>query len=261
MTTELAIVSGKDFAITQTDITLLPELLSTNLGDLGDDGLREFDLIRTGIPAGGAQQWTIPDAGGEPLSVPELEGIIIFHGDRRAFWLKSFDETGGGVPPDCSSINGRQGLGIIRGEEGQDPKPRACKTCPMAQWGSGNPENPEDNSQACTQRKVVFIIRKGDILPMVIDLAPTSIGPFKQFAMQLTSRGIPFYGAIVGMGLRVEADGGPSGKIRYSVVNPRLISRLDDETTRVMRSVREAIEPYVNRVPVIQVTNDGGSTH
>jgi len=257
MSTELAVVSGQDFAITKTDITMLPELLSTNLGDLGDEGLREFDLIRTGIPAGGSQSWTVPDAGGEPLSVPEIEGIVIFHGDRRAFWLRSFDETGGGTPPNCSSVDGRRGSGIIRGEEGEEPKQRACKTCPMSQWGSANPDNPDDNGQACTQRKVVFFMRKGDILPMVLDLAPTSIKPFKMFAMQLTSRGIPFYGAVVAIGLRVENDGGPSGKIKYSVVNPRLVSRLDDETTKIMRSVREAIEPYVNRVSVIPLTSDG----
>lgn len=254
--TELAKYSGEKYAILKQDISALPAILEANIG--AGQAINEFDMDRVGIPGGGGLAWSVPDLNGEPEAVPELVGVILLHGDRRAYWKIGFDESGGGTPPDCSSMDGRTGIGYIRGEEKEngEPKTRACKTCPMAQWGSGDfddkgqplPKNKCSNGQACTQRKVVFLLRQGDVLPLIVDLAPTSIKAFTQFMLRLTSKGIPCYGAVVGLKLRNENS---NTGIKYSVVSPRLISTLPDEDITKMSQIAAAMKPYFDKTGVV----------
>jgi len=257
---ELAVYSGERYAILKQDISALPAILEANIG--AGNTIGEFDMDRVGVPAGGGLAWSVPDMRGEPEAVPELQGIILLHGDRRAYWKVGFDESGGGSPPDCSSLDGRVGVGYIRGEdpEKQPARKRDCKTCPMSQWGSADvddagkplPKEKCTNGQACTQRKVVFLLRQGDVLPLIVDLAPTSLKAFNQFMLRLTSKGIACYGAIVGLKLRVENS---NSGIKYSVVAPRLINVLSDEDRDAMAKIATAMRPYFDRTGV-QISSD-----
>lgn len=248
----LAVYSGPKFEILKRDPESLPALLAANFSNF--DGINEFDMDRVGIPGGGGLAWSVPDLNGEPEAVPELKGIVLFHGDRRSYWQIGFDENGGGSPPDCSSLDGRTGTGIIRGQKkGVDaPTTRNCKTCPMSQWGSADLDlaagKKPSNGQACTQRKVVFFLRQGDSLPLIIDLAPTSIKAFNQFMLRLTSKGLPCYGVEVGLKLRNETS---NGGIKYSVVSPRLISTLSDADSETMAKVVSGLRPFFDKVGVV----------
>jgi hypothetical protein len=268
--TSLAVYSGPKFEVLKRDPASLPALFAANIS--AADGINEFDMDRVSVPSGGGLAWSVPDLNGEPEAVAELKGVILFHGDRRAFWSVGFDESGGGGPPDCTSVDGRTGFGLIRGEVGTacEPKSRVCKTCPMAAWGSADfdgdnkpitKKNPQGqlvpvhtNGQACTQRKVVFFLRQGDILPMVVDLAPTSIKSFNQFMLRLTSRGIPCYGAEVGLKLKNEQSG---AGIKYSSVAPRLLSLLSDADAANMAKVAASMKPYFEQIGVAPVATNG----
>ena len=253
---QLAVYSGPKYEILKRDPESLPALLEANISSA--DGISEFDMDRVGIPGAGGLAWSVPDLNGEPEAVAELRGTVLFHGDRRVYWQLSFDEGGGG-PPDCSSLDGRTGLGIIRGEvRGTDqPKVRNCKTCPMSQWGSADfdgsgkpvPANKKSNGQACTQRKVLFFLRQGDSLPLIVDLAPTSIKVFNQFMLRLTSRGLPCYGVEIGLKLRNETSG--SG-IKYSVVSPRLISIFPEAQVETLAKIVAGMRPWFQKVGVAE---------
>lgn len=254
MSNDLAVYKGEKFAILKQDVKALPDILAANIGD---GSINQSDMDRVGIPGAGGLAWSVPDINGEPEAVSDLIGVILMHGDRRAYWNIGFNESGGGSPPDCSSYDGRVGTGYIRGEEQVDakgnriePKTRSCKNCPMSQWGSadtGDKNKKPSNGQACTQRKLLFLLRQNDVLPIIVDLAPTSIKPFTQFMLRLTSRGIPCYGAVVGLKLRNEQS---ASGIRYSVVSPRLISVLSEEDVESMRKVADAMKPYFSQTGV-----------
>ena len=110
--TELALYEGPKYEILKRDLSQVKKIFETNVSM---DGIDEFDLDRVSIPGSGAAHWSVPDLNGEPEAVKELEGVVILHGDRRAFWDVPYDESGGGSPPDCNSLDGRSGFGWRRG--------------------------------------------------------------------------------------------------------------------------------------------------
>lgn len=246
----IEVYGGPRFLALNQNIDAMPALLAANIG--ANQTINEFDMDRVGIPGGGGLAWSVPDINGEPKAEVELAGVILMHGDRRAYWSVSFDDSGGGSPPDCSSLDGRSGTGHILGEAKDTPaKVRTCKLCPMAAWGSADIGLPAgktpSNGQACTQRKLVFMLRQGDILPLIIDLAPTSIKAFAQFMLRLTSRGVPCYGAVVGFKLVTESS---NTGIKYSRVAPRLVSVLSDADTTQMKAISDAMRPYFERTSI-----------
>lgn len=242
-TTALAVYEGPEYAVMKRGPDQLRKLFEANMDDMD-----AFDLDGVSVPGGGGLTWGIPDLNGEPTSVEEIEGVVVLKGLRRAYWAKTFDETGGGSPPDCSSLDNVTGTGYIRGDDrSKEPKTRACKTCPMAQWGSKKPMEPEDNQQACAKRYLLFLVREGDVIPQKIDLAPTSVGPVKKFFSRLTQAGIMKHEAIVG--LRLINDKSRTG-VKYSVVAPRLVSTLRPEHAAAFEALGLACEPLFKKTGI-----------
>lgn len=240
---------GPQFLILRKDPDDLRELFEENLDDAD-----EFDLESISIPGGGALTWQVSDVNGEPKSVDEIRGVVLLKGTRRAYWEKSFDESGGGSPPDCSSLDAQQGMGYIRGDDRSQPaKTRDCRTCPMAQWGSKHPDDPEDNQQACARRTLLMICDVGDVIPSKVDLAPTSVKPFKQFMARLTKADVRRTSAVVG--LKLVNDRSRTG-IKYSVVAARCIGKLEPEEAAKMRAFAEAIEPIFKRTGISRPAQD-----
>jgi hypothetical protein len=251
---DLAVYGGEKFASMTLAADDMRGVLEANIGDAE---IGEFDLDVVGMPSGGGLSWTVPDLSGEPVSEAALEGVIVLHGNRRVFWDQDFDTAGGGTPPDCSSMNGKVGFGLIRGEigeEGAQPKTRTCKTCPMNAWGSFNLDDDEDNRKACSERKVIFLMRKNDMLPLVVSLSPTSVGVFNKFMMRLTQNGLPCHAVIVRLKLRAEKS---TGNKPYSVVVPSLVAKLSEEDAKSMADVASALKPYFDRTDAIPVTVEG----
>jgi hypothetical protein len=251
-TTELAkipVYEGPEYAIMRQTSAELRELFEENMDDAD-----EFDLEGISVPGGGGLTWSIPDLNGEPVAVEELVGVIVLKGVRRAYWEKSFDETGGGSPPDCSSLDAKRGTGYIRGDDRtKEPMERSCEKCPMAQWGSKKPEDPEDNQQACARRTLLFLIGPGDVVPQKVDLAPTSVVPFKKFMARLTKFNVKRSSAVVGLGLM--NDKSRTG-IKYSLVRPRLISQLPPSAAEAMKAFGKALEPMFKRTGINKPAQD-----
>lgn len=239
------------FALARQDPSVLREAFAANVGN-SPSGVSAFDLIRINVPAGGGLAWNVPDLQGEPVAVAEIECVILFQGHRRAYWQLAFGDSGGGSPPDCSSLDGVKGIGFLPGDDkDKPPVVRECKTCPMAQWGSADKDlpagKPKTNAQECSQRVYLFAVRKDDMLPIVIDLAPTSVGEMRQFMLRLVGRGIPCYGAVVGLKLKADRS---NGGIMYSVVSPRLIARLDEAETTALKATAAELRPYFDKVGI-----------
>ena len=242
---KLPVYDGPEYAVMKTSPDRIREIFLANM----DDDVDEFDLDGVTIPGSGGLAWPVPDINGEPTSVEEIVGVVILQGTRRGYWEKSFDETGGGSPPDCSSLDGNNGVGYIRGDDrGAQPRSRVCDKCPMSQWGSKN-NDPEDNQQACSKRKLVYIVGENDIIPLKVDLAPTSVKPFKKFMNRLSKNQVMKHEAVVG--LRLINDKSRTG-IKYSVVSPRLHSTLNPEQAACMKSLGEALEPHFMKTGLVQ---------
>jgi len=186
--------------------------------NLGGEKIAVWDLERIKVPSGGMLAWEIPGLSGVPTYEQSVEGIIMFHKLGRSFWKQSLSESGGGVPPDCSSPDNLIGIGDPGGE---------CASCPYAQWGSAESDGDEKaRGQACKQQRFVFILREGMALPSVIALPPTSLQPMKQWLMQITGKGKPYWCFLVRFNL-IESRN--KNGIKFAKAQPSIIRQLTNE--------------------------------
>ena len=209
--TELVPATDSSFAVVRATAggdSTLAQVLAENTGV---HGLNEFDLDRVVMPAGGVTTWMVPTlAGDEPMQ--SIEGIIVAWREPRGYWKLPLDVTGGGTPPDCSSNEGVHGVGDPGGD---------CKSCPLAQWGS-DPRD-DSNAQACKQRRLLFVVREGDYLPIVVSLAPGSLKAINKYFLRLSSQNISYRAVVTKLALtRAQSAGG----ITYAQVDPSMVRQL-----------------------------------
>lgn len=226
--TALAKVDTGAYPVLAGDAT---EAIAALRENMGGSTISPFDLDVITIPGSGGLSWRVPGLAGE-TEEKRLEGILIFHRTNRAFWRESFDETGGGTPPDCASDDGILG----QGDPGGD-----CSRCPMNQWGSAQ----KGRGKACQERHMLFLLRVGEHLPILVNCPPSSLGNVRKYMMRLTSKGVPYY--TVATALSLERDKNADG-ISYSRIVAEPIGAVDPSALQQLAAYREAIIPALQRV-------------
>jgi hypothetical protein len=235
--TALAVIDPKAYPVLAGDAEAALVALKDNLGD---SSIQPFDLDIVSVPAGGGTSWAIPDLAGE-REEKTIEGIIVHHQMIRSYWSQSFDESGGGTPPDCVSQDGKVGVGNPGG---------ACAICPLNTWGSAGKGK---RGKACQERHLVFLLREGEHLPLVVNTPPSSLGNIKKLMLRLTSKGIPYWTVLVSLAL--ERDKNADG-ILYSKVTALPIGMIGKGDLERLAEYREAILPSLRRVDVQEVMGE-----
>ena len=136
------------------------------------DGL-DIGFERIKIPSGGATMFELPSEGDDTESVKEFSGVILHHHTLNAYYKTKY--TGGSNPPDCGSFDGITGEGDPGGE---------CKRCRFNQFGTG-----ENGSKACKNRRRVFILREGEVFPLLLSLPTGSLKAFTKYIKAQLSKG------------------------------------------------------------------------
>jgi hypothetical protein len=208
----------------------LSEVIQENV----QDGLSPFDLDRIKVPAGGGISWEVETLEGT-TSVKDLDGVIIYWKDNRAYWRNKF--SGENSPPDCYSDDGRFGFGNPGGE---------CSECPNSQFGSAIDEKGEhQKGQACKAMRMIFVIGKDSVLPSVITVPPTSLKSIKQYFLRLASKGVPYYGVVSRFNLEKAKSG---AGVTYSRIIPSVASTLNREQIAAMKSMSESLRSVLSMV-------------
>jgi hypothetical protein len=176
--------------------------------NLEGEDLNPRDLDRVSIPAGGGVNWCVPTLEGE-INTPEIIGVIVGIKNCRAYWPGDF--AGGGDPPDCVSEDNVTGVGEPGG---------ACHQCPLAEFGSDS----RGKGQACKQIKRVFVVPAKSLLPMVVQLPPTSLEPCRKFVTRLGSEFLGYRDVVTRIALSKEKSG---DGIAYSKAVFTMEGRLD----------------------------------
>ena len=218
-TTELAL--AQSYPLAKNDLANFAQAMRDNLG--GEE-ISPMDLVRLKVPSGGATVWTLETEAGEE-DAKEIDGVIIYSAKQRIFWRDAF--SGGSTPPDCFAEDGITGHGDPGGE---------CSSCPNAQFGTGN----NGRGQACKMRWLLFLARPGNVLPMVIDVPPSSLKAVRQYMLKLTSAGT--LAATVVTGLALEKDKNQDG-IAYSKVKLHTVAKVDDP--EYFLAYANAIRPFL----------------
>jgi hypothetical protein len=136
------------------------------------DGLDlQFEKIK--IPSGGVLTYVVTDEDGEADTVKAFTAVILHHHPVNAYYKTKFN--GGHNPPDCGSYDGVSGSGDPGG---------SCKACPYNQYDSG-----KNGGKACQNRRRLFVLREGEVFPMLLSLPTGSLGEFGKYLKRLISKG------------------------------------------------------------------------
>lgn len=196
--------------------------LVTLSGDLAEaiaeemDGLGAIPFDRVKIPSGGGLAFEVPGEDEEsPEMTQELVGVILFHHPVNAYWKDKF--SGSNEQPDCSSMDGKQG--VIR-ETGEIAN---CSCCPHNKFGSG--EN--GTGKSCKNVHRVYILREDSPVPLILSLPPTSLKYMRDYiAKRILLNGMRCYDAITKIMLKKEKN---SAGIAYSRAAFTFAGKLPDD--------------------------------
>ena len=126
----------------------------------------EFSMDKIKMPSGVSKFFTIPGDSEEEQQVSEITGIILHSHPAFAYYKTTYQ--GGSNPPDCYSFSGKQGIGDPGG---------VCIECINNKFGSGA----EGQGKACQNRKMLYILQEGELLPMTLSLPVGSVKKFEDY--------------------------------------------------------------------------------
>jgi hypothetical protein len=190
----------KETALTERQSGGFLQLADVNMAAMMAEELDGLDTSfeRIKIPSAGSTVFEIPGENpGEPDTVKEFSGVILYHHTLHAYYKTKY--SGGNNPPDCGSFDGITGEGDPGG---------SCKTCPYNKFGSG-----ENNSKACKNRRRIFVLREGEIFPLLLSLPTGSLKEFTKYIKRLLGKGRKSNSVVTRFSLRKATN---SGGIAYS---------------------------------------------
>jgi len=204
-------LADADFA---SDISEVMDGLSVSLGKI---------RIKSGM-------FEMPGDDGERHSAQEFSGVILFNHPMNMYYTSTYD--GKKEPPECGSIDGKTGTGNPGGN---------CKECPLNQFGTGKNEK----SKACKNRQRLYILREGEMIPMVFGLPTGSLSTLSKFLMAQLSKGRKPPQFVTRFTLKT-ADN--STGIEYAQVQFNVDRILSDEERPLVAKLAEQIKAYSKNV-------------
>lgn len=232
------IIEAPKFEIAAMEVgtSEVADLIRSNVGP---EGMDAFDLTRAINPTGKNAQWEIPGLDEDSEMTDCIEGIVIYHRLVRTYWQGAY--KGGGAPPDCSSADSMTGDGVPGG---------ICIDCPLSKFGSA-----ENGGQACRVIKQLFILRTGELLPILVNVTAVNIKhPRKYFLSLLSKRRLKFNKVITR--IRLEPDKSASG-FDYGRTDFSMVSLLPEDQMMAAEEMTAILEPLLSaRSLVIDVTPD-----
>lgn len=185
----------------------------------------EFTPDKVRIPAGGGSAFELPGDGEESELVKDITGVIISSHPVNAYFKEKY--TGGNNPPECGSFDGIHGHGCPGG---------MCAECQFNAFGSG-----EGKSKACKNRRMLYILREGELFPIMLALPTSSLKEFSQYAKRQLSKGRKISGLVTRISLRKATN---STGITYSQAVFTMVRSLTEDEKQAILPVIEQIKEY-----------------
>ena len=187
-----------------------------------------FERIK--IPAGGSTIFEIPgDDPDEPETVKEFSAVILYHHPVHAYYQEEY--TGGANPPDCGSYDGVMGVGNPGGE---------CSKCPYNVFGSG-----KNGSKACKNRRRIYLLREGEIFPMILSLPTGSLKDFSRYLMRVLSKYNKSNAVVTKFTLKKAAN---NSGIAYSQAQCVVDRKLTQEEYALVSAMTEQVKAFSTTV-------------
>jgi hypothetical protein len=232
-------IGAEQFAIMKMEKDGIKELMAENFGS---EAINLSDLTTITVPTGGATTWTISTIDGD-VETKEIIGIMIYTRMTRTWWETSFEDSGGGVFPDCFSLDALHGIGKLADHPGVDG---ICKKCPMDAMGTGK----DGIGKACKEKRQIFMVLQDEVLPVLLRVPVMSVGPSRKYLLGLTSHQKPIHSVYTKFSL--ETDKNKKG-IKYSKIKFEKIGEVENPVHT--KAYAEAIKPYLEEISEQMVRN------
>ncbi len=195
-----------------------------------------FDVVKS--PSGGSTVFAVPGLAGEEAE-KELTGIILDYTTPRAYW--DTPDPVEGTPPVCLSGNS------IISHDG-----KACAACPYNDFGS---KNGDTGAKACKESVLLFLLRPGNILPLLVRIPVTSKARFFKYMTRLIGTMTPVSGVVTRITLEKATSKG--GK-PYALFNFEVVSILTPEEAEQSRAFGQQFMEIVNAAEWVPVLSEAG---
>lgn len=183
--------------------------------------------LRAKVGAGGVKVFTISN-GVRDIVMEKFSGIIVAHHKNNALFPTDDENENVNVPPICSSVDG------IMGVETETGACRECASCPHNVFGTAG------KGKACKNMHRLYILVEGSPIPVTLSLPPTSLELWQNYAlMDVAAAGLDISEVVTEFSLTNEES---SAGQKYSIVNFRLVGRVNDEVKQFCKSMGGAIE-------------------
>ncbi len=225
------------------------------------------DLVRVPTPAAGATSWTIPDPSGD-VTTPEIQGLLVCYQPTGVLWpshepspgaipvLRTFapaDPNGVGeqVGPIPDSMIDSLRAHCIRESAPGVPGLYRWANIPQNQWGTGK----GGVGKMCKEQRMLFILREGDIYPLLVRAQPGSLKAITKFFKQLTpSAKVPYFRCVVS--LRLEKTANKTGQ-PFSRIVPKLVGTVPSDVGEIIRTKYTVV---LQKLVAALEADAGGST-
>lgn len=108
-------------------------------------------------------------------------GILLHKQFCNAWWKESFDKTGGGTPPDCSSLDA-----ITPDYNSPEVQAEKCSKCERNKFGS------DGRGKACKNMVRAHVLIDQEPTPYRLTLSPTNIRTVNDYISKVSLKGYPF---------------------------------------------------------------------
>lgn len=247
-------MSGNELVTTNYQVAPITELSQDDLADILNI---RYDRVR--FPGAGGLAFEIPTGDPDnPDTAREIEGVIIHSHATSAVWFSSSPD---GSEPDLRSDDGiTQAVTpevIEKTKTLNLPAPHAdLATDPYHQWGSGPLVGRSPRGKAATEKRRLYIVRSGEILPIILDLPAMSIAPFTDYRLKrVVMKQLNLAGVVTRIGLERAKSG--NGE-HFSRAVFTLAGVLDPTAAAQMVASGEALKQHLNRIPVEPVVAASG---
>lgn len=198
----------------------------------------EFSFDRVKLPAGGGTAFEIPTAeSDESEMAKDLTGVIVYNHPAYAYYKDKY--AGGNNPPDCGSFDGVTGFGTPGG---------SCANCPYNKFGSG-----EGQSKLCKNKRMLYILREGELFPITLSLPTGSLRSFTQYVKGQLSRGRKLNQIVTKVTLKKASN---SSGIAYSQAVFTFVRMLNAEERAAVAGVTEKVKAYASGLTVSALMED-----
>lgn len=217
-------------------------------------GVTEADIRRVKNPSGGGIMLEIENPLGkdkDPECVRDLVGVPILVASRRQLWGDK--NLGSGDRPVCSSTD------MVHGVKRRDDKTNAvdipkpildiavpggteglCAGCYFDNWDTAiNQKGEQGRGKRCQETRVIYFLRKGDILPIKVTIPPSSIGNFRKSIKALPDR---LDQCVVR--LWITKDKNVDG-VDFGVFNLEPVGTLDDDAVAKLDAYRQLFKKVI----------------